>query len=177
MRLRFKDLIATILFAAIAVPYAGYLINGEMPFIKDPRGMAATGLVLGAVAYLVMRRDDLFDRVGKAETTLAGAALILGIVALALAETAAAEVLLAVLMASILIVWAVELMDHAGHPARRWPPDRTAVSVSTRYTRQHAVGEGWSASPLAAAATLEIARCRASASKGLVGYLSRCEAH
>jgi hypothetical protein len=22
-------------------PYAGYLINGEMPFIKDPRGMAA----------------------------------------------------------------------------------------------------------------------------------------
>lgn len=114
MRLRFKDLIATILFAAIAVPYAGYLINGEMPFIKDPRGMAATGLVLGAVAYLVMRRDDLFDRVGKAETTLAGAALILGIVALALAETAAAEVLLAVFMGSILIVWAVELMDHAG---------------------------------------------------------------
>jgi hypothetical protein len=46
-----------------------------------------------------MRRDDLFDRVGKAETTLAGAALILGIVALALAETAAAEVLLAVFRA------------------------------------------------------------------------------
>ena len=39
---------------------------------------------------------------------------MLGVVALALAETAVAEVLLAVLMASILIVWAVELMDHAG---------------------------------------------------------------
>jgi len=37
-------------------------------------------------------------------------------------------VLLAVFMGSILIVWAVELMDHA-RPARRWPPDRTAVSV------------------------------------------------
>jgi riboflavin transporter FmnP len=114
MRLKFKDLIGSILFAAIAVPYVGYLINGEMPFIKDPRGMSATGLVLGVVAYLVMRRDDLSDRVGKAETALAGTSLVLGIVALALAETAAAEVLLAVFMASILIVWAVELMDHAG---------------------------------------------------------------
>jgi hypothetical protein len=51
---------------------------------------------LGVVAYLVMRREDLFDRVDKAETALAGASLVLGIVALALAETAAAEVLLAV---------------------------------------------------------------------------------
>ena len=87
--------------------------------------MSATGLALGVVAYLVMRREDLFDRVGKAETALAGASLVLGIVALALAETAAAEVLLAVFMASILIVGAVELMDHAGSlpgPGRRTGP-------------------------------------------------------
>ena len=114
MRLKSKDLLASILFAAIAVPYVGYLINGEMPFIKDPRGMSATGLVLGVVAYLVIRREDLSDRVGKAETALAGVSLVLGVVAVALAETAVAEVLLAVFMASILIVWAVELMDHAG---------------------------------------------------------------
>jgi hypothetical protein len=114
MRLKIRDLVATILVAAIAVPYIGYLINGEMPFIKDPRGMSATGLVLGVAAYLVLRRGDLFDRVGKAETGLAVLALVLGVVALALAETAAAEVLLAVFMGSILIVWAVELLDHAG---------------------------------------------------------------
>jgi hypothetical protein len=114
MRLKIRDLMATILVAAIAVPYIGYLINGEMPFIKDPRGMSATGLVLGVAAYLVLRRGDLFDRVGKAETGLAVLALMLGAVALALAETAAADVLLAVFMGSILIVWAVELMDHAG---------------------------------------------------------------
>ena len=114
MRLKVKDLLASVLFAAIAVPYVGYLINGEMPFIKDPRGMAATGLVLGVVAYLIIRQDDLFDRVGKAETALAGISLVLGLVALAFAEAAAAEVLLAVFMGSILIVWAVELMDHAG---------------------------------------------------------------
>ena len=50
MRLKSKDLLASIPFAAIAVPYVGYLINGEMPFIKDPRGMSATGLALGVVA-------------------------------------------------------------------------------------------------------------------------------
>ena len=76
--------------------------------------MSATGLVLGVIAYLVIRRDDLSERVGKAETALAGLALVLGLVALALAETAAAEVLLAVFMGSLLIVWSVELMDHAG---------------------------------------------------------------
>ena len=73
-----KDLLGTILFAAIAVPYIGYLINGEMPFIKDPRGMSATGLVLGVATYLVMRRDDLSERVGKAETALAVASVALG---------------------------------------------------------------------------------------------------
>ena len=114
MRLKLKDLIATVLFAAIAVPYVGYLIDGEMPFINDPRGMSAAGLVLGAVGYLVIRQDDLFDRIGKAETALAGISLALGLVALALAETTAAEVLLAVFMGSVLVVWAVELMDHAG---------------------------------------------------------------
>jgi hypothetical protein len=114
MKLRFKDLFGTVLVAAIAVPYVGYMLNGEMPFIKDPRGMSATGLILGTVAFLVMRRDDLFDRVGKGETGLAAVSFVLGLLALGLAETAAAEVLLAVFMGSILVVWAVELMDHAG---------------------------------------------------------------
>lgn len=114
MKLKLKDLIATILFAAIAVPYVGYLINGEMPFIKDPRGMAATGLVLGVAAFLVLRRGDSVDTLGKVEIGLGLGALALGLVTLALAETAAAEVLLAVFMASILLVWAVELLDHFG---------------------------------------------------------------
>jgi hypothetical protein len=109
-----RDLVATLLVAAIGIPYVGYLINGEMPFIKDPRGMSGVGLVLGIVAFLVMRAGDAFDRLGKAETGLAVLSLALGIAALALAETAAAEVLLAVFMGSILVVWAVELMDHAG---------------------------------------------------------------
>ena len=45
MKLGKKDLIATLLIAVVVVPYVGYLIWGEMPFIQDPRGMAAVGIV------------------------------------------------------------------------------------------------------------------------------------
>jgi hypothetical protein len=122
MKLRLRDLIGTVLVIAIGVPYVGYLLNGEMPFVKDPRGMAAVGLVLGTVAFLVLRSGDVFDRAGKVGTGVAVVSLVLGVVALALAEAAAAEVLLAVFMGSILVVWLFEMLDHAGlvhaHDAR-----------------------------------------------------------
>jgi hypothetical protein len=114
MRLKAKDWIATVLVAAIAVPYIGYLVRGEMPFIKDPRGMSATGLVLGVAAYLVMTWGDSFDRAGKTETALAVTGLLLGGAAVVFAEAAVAEVLLAVFMAAIAVVWVVKLVDHAG---------------------------------------------------------------
>ncbi|HET7278948.1 MAG TPA: hypothetical protein VFJ22_12780 [Dermatophilaceae bacterium] len=114
MRLTLRDYVATILVAAIGVPYVGYLVNGEMPFVKDARGMSGVGLVLGIAAFLVLRTGDAFDRVGKVETGIAIGSLLLGLAALAFAEAGAAEILLAVFMASILIVWAVELADHAG---------------------------------------------------------------
>jgi hypothetical protein len=122
MRLKTRDLIATILVVAIAIPYIGYLINGDMPFIQDARGMSATGLVLGIAAFLVVRSGDRFDQVGKAEVGLAGVSLALGVLALVFAEAAAAELLLALFMGSIAIVWMVEMADHLGylpghHPA------------------------------------------------------------
>lgn len=124
MRLKVKDLVATALVAAIAVPYVGYVVAGEMPFVQDPRGMSAVGLVLALAAYVVLQRGDPIDKVDKVETGLAGLSLGLGVLTLALAETAAAEVLLAIFMGSILVVWAVKLADHIGvlpmaqHPAR-----------------------------------------------------------
>jgi lysylphosphatidylglycerol synthetase-like protein (DUF2156 family) len=114
MKLTLRDLVATLLVLAIAVPYIGYLMNGSMPYIEDPRGMSAVGLLLGAVAFLVMRSGDELDRAGKAEAGIALVSLVLGLVALAFAETAAAEALLAVFMISVLVVWAVEMIDHAG---------------------------------------------------------------
>ena len=114
MRLTRRDLVATLLVLAIAVPYVGYLANGSMPLIRDPRGMAGVGLVLGFVAFLVMSNGDVLDRVGRAENGGAMVSLALGVLALVMAETTLAEVLLAVFMVSILVVWAVELMDHVG---------------------------------------------------------------
>jgi len=113
-QLTWRDLVASVLVLLIAIPYVGYLIRGEMPFIEDPRGMAAVGLVLGALAYIVLRTGDAFDRVGKIETTVAVISLALGVIAFAFAEAAAAEWLLAVFMVSILVVWAVEVADHSG---------------------------------------------------------------
>ncbi|WNB86964.1 hypothetical protein [Cellulomonas sp. ATA003] len=114
MRLKTKDFVAILLTAAIAVPYVGWLIDGDMPFVKDPRGMSAVGLILGVAAFLVLRRGDPVDRVGKAEIALAVAALVVGVTALVLAETAAAAVWLAVFMGLIAVVVVVELVDHAG---------------------------------------------------------------
>jgi len=114
MRLKAKDLVATILVAAIAVPYIGYLVRGEMPFIQDARGMSATGLVLGVAAFWVMQHGDPLDQVGKVEAAVAVTSLVLGLVALAFAETASAEVLLALFMVSIALVWTMKMIDHAG---------------------------------------------------------------
>ncbi len=122
MKLTIRDLIATVLVAAIGVPYIGYLLNGEMPFVEDPRGMSAIGLVLGIGAFLVLRGGNAKDRVGLTENILAAVAAVLGLAALVFAETAAAEVLLAVFMASILVVWVAEMADHAG-----WVPGHASA--------------------------------------------------
>ena len=39
MKLTLRDLVATILVAAIGVPYVGYLLNGEMPTLSRTRAV------------------------------------------------------------------------------------------------------------------------------------------
>jgi hypothetical protein len=112
MKLTIRDAVSTLFVVAIAVPYVGYLVRGDMPFIQDPRGMSGTGLVLGLAAFLTagLFGTGLLSRV---ELGLALGSLAIGVVALVLAETAAAEVLLAVFMATIVLTWAVKMLDHA----------------------------------------------------------------
>jgi hypothetical protein len=110
-RLNGWDWLATAAIVAIGIPYVGYLVNGSMPFVHDPRGVAGVGLVLGAVAFLALDHAASMTNVEKG---LAGGSLLLGVVALALAETFAADVLLAVFMGTILVVWAFEIGEHAG---------------------------------------------------------------
>ena len=60
MRSSTKNVVATVLVAAVVVPYTGFLLWGEMPFLEDPRGMGTTGLILGIAAAVVVGRA-VFD--------------------------------------------------------------------------------------------------------------------
>jgi hypothetical protein len=115
-----RNTIATVLVAAIVVPCTGYLIWGEMPFLEDPRGMGATGLVLGLAAAAVVGRAA-FDPgpAHRAALTSGLAALALGI-ATVWVETN--ETLLALFIAAIALTWmfgeiaASRTAEHAGRP-------------------------------------------------------------
>ncbi|GAA4733907.1 hypothetical protein GCM10023328_11890 [Modestobacter marinus] len=105
MRATPRNIAATVLVALIVVPYIGYLVADEMPFIQDPRGMAATGLVLGLAAALVAGRDAFAPGPRHRAALAAGVvALGLGIAAL-WAETD--ETLLALFMAAVVVTWAL----------------------------------------------------------------------
>jgi hypothetical protein len=111
MRITYKDVVATLLVAAIVIPYLGYVAWGDMPFIQDPRGMAATGLVLGLAAAAVAGRAA-FDPepVHRAALGTGAVALALGIAALLVGTS---EVLLAAFVVAIVLTWALGEIAHA----------------------------------------------------------------
>jgi hypothetical protein len=112
MRLTKKDTIATVLVAAVVIPYVGYLVRGEMPFIQDPRGMAAVGIV-GLVLSFAAWGLGIRSAFGKAMLIVGLATLGLGIAA-ALVGVEGSELLLAIFVGGIVAVWAIEMMFHAG---------------------------------------------------------------
>ena len=112
MKLTKRDAFATLAVAAIIVPYIGYVVNDSMPFIKDPRGMAATGLILGIIAVAILGKTAFASKAMRIMgRILAVGSFGLGIAAL-WAETN--EALLGGFMASIVVVWLLEMFDHAG---------------------------------------------------------------
>ncbi|WP_345414530.1 hypothetical protein [Pseudonocardia xishanensis] len=126
MRLDWKDAAATMLVAAVVVPYVGYLVRGEMPFIQDPRGMAATGLVLGFAAAALAFRQWFAPGPMQRTALLAGAATLgLGVAALWTEN----EILLATFLGGIVVTWALgELIHVRAHPkAHPTPTGPTAA--------------------------------------------------
>lgn len=113
-RLTWRDYVAAVLAALAALGYVGFLSRGEMPLVEDARGMAGIGLFLGAAAFAFLTAGSEYDRVGWIETSAAVVSLLLGIAALAFAETAAGGLLLAVFIVSIVGVVAAQIADHAG---------------------------------------------------------------
>lgn len=120
MKFTWKNTAATVFVAAIVLPYVGYLVWGEMPFIQDPRGMAGTGLVLGIAAATLAVRHWFAPGAMQRATLLTGTtALGLGIAALWTQN----EILLATFVTAIVVTWALGTLIHVReHPAAHGRP-------------------------------------------------------
>jgi hypothetical protein len=110
MKPAWRYALATAFVAAIAAPYAGYLVRGTMPFIHDPQGMAGTGLVLGAAAVVTAGWEAFGG--GRALTVAFG----LGVGVFGLGAAAVwlewNTLVLAAFMASIGLFWVYEAARH-----------------------------------------------------------------
>jgi hypothetical protein len=116
MRFTWKDAFVSLLVAAVAVPYVGYLVRGSMPFIEDPRGMAATGLVLGLIAAAAAGRAAFTqERFGRAAEIVGLVSLGTGLATLIWAESGTlSDVLLAVFVGTIVLTWALVMVGDRG---------------------------------------------------------------
>lgn len=116
-KLTVRDLLATLIAAAVVVPFVGYSVRGTMPFLQDPRGMAGIGIV-GAVLMVVAFGRNAFGT-GPFEAVM----LTLGVItigcgiAAAIAETI--WVLLVPMVAGLVLMWVLALVHDAGYVAPR----------------------------------------------------------
>ena len=66
-KLTLRDILATLVVAAVVVPFIGYPVLGSMPFAHDPRGMAGVGIAGCLLTFAERGRDALgrgaFERV------------------------------------------------------------------------------------------------------------------
>jgi hypothetical protein len=111
-KLTVRDGIASLALLAVLIPYIGYLIRGEMPFIEDPRGMAAVGLVglMIAVGAWGFRSAPTF---GKIMLIAILVTVALGLAALVVGVEGSA-ILLALFIGAIVVVWLAETLFDAG---------------------------------------------------------------
>ena len=111
-KLTIRDLMTTLIVAAVVVPFIGYSVRGSMPFVHDPRGMAGVGIAGCLLTFAAFGRERLGT--GTFEwfmVTLGVLTLGFGIAAL-VAETSWA--LLAPMVAGLVIIWAAGLLHDAG---------------------------------------------------------------
>lgn len=111
MKISRKEGIASLLVLAVVVPYIGYVVRGSMPFIQDPRGMAATGLILGGIAFAIVGRKAFGTGALLYAAAIVGASTLgLGVAALWMES----ELLLGIFIVGVVTMWALELLHHVG---------------------------------------------------------------
>ena len=136
-----RDILATLVVAAVVVPFIGCPVRGSMPFAHGPRGMAGVGIAGCLLTFAVRGRGALgtgtFERVMM---TLGVLTLGSGIAAL-IAETTWA--LLVPMVAGLVIIWAAALLHDTGYiapahavtatPERRSPAGPALAGMAGRY--------------------------------------------
>lgn len=114
-KLTLRDLLATLITAAVVVPFVGYSVRGSMPFVQDPRGMSGVIIVGTVLAFAVFGRKALGT--GAFEMTM----ITLGVLTLGFAIAALiVETMWALLvpaMAGLVLMWALALLHDAGYVA------------------------------------------------------------
>ncbi len=114
-KLTFRDILATLVVAAVVVPFIAYSVRGSMPFVHDPRGMAGVGIAGCLLTFAAFGRDRLGT--GAFEwfmVTLGVLTLGFGIAALIVETTWA---LLVPMVAGLVIIWALALLHDTGYIA------------------------------------------------------------
>jgi hypothetical protein len=112
MKMTRRDVAATMVTAAIVIPYVGYVLRGRMPFIQDARGMAATGLVLLVAWGIVVRKPFVRGALGRVAGPLGVAALALGVTAAWLES----DLILASFVAATVVLWMIRMPFALGLP-------------------------------------------------------------
>lgn len=116
-KLTARDLLGTLVVAAVVVPFIGYSVRGSMPFVQDPRGMAGVGIVGAVLAFAAFGRKAFGSGAFEAVMVTLGIVTIgFGIAAL-IAETMWA--LLVPMMAGLVLMWVLALVHDAGYMAPR----------------------------------------------------------
>ena len=119
MHLTWKDGVATVLVAAVVVPFVGYMATGSMPYVQDPTGMAGLGLVLALIAAAIggwiATGAGTVLRYATAGIGLASLAVgILALVSENFLDLATRQGLLIAFVAGVVLLWAISLLRHGG---------------------------------------------------------------
>ena len=132
-----RDVIATLIVAAIAVLYIDVVGGSGVGFIADARGVASTGLVLGLVACATAGELVTVSKPGVWRA-IAGLLVALLVGAGIVTVITNSDVVLAVFMALLVLLWAGSTLHHlaaAGAGALRRDP---RVSLRERIRRTQA---------------------------------------
>jgi hypothetical protein len=113
-----RDVIATLIVAALALLYVDVVGGSSIGPVTDARGVAATGLVLGLVACAVAGEAVMVHQTGTWRA-IAGVLVPLLVTAGIVTVITNSTTVLAVFMALLVVLWAGSTLHHLVIPVDR----------------------------------------------------------